>query len=80
MGGFLGTHNTITKVLDPIGIVPKVAGNNDPLNLFGGATAAAEKKTAKETAKEVAKLKATQEQEVRTNYKNKYGIDLVGSL
>ena len=76
MGGFLGTHNAITKVIDPLGIVPKVAGNNDPLNLFGGATAAAEKKT----AKEVAKVKAAQEEEVRTNYKNKYGIDLVGSL
>ena len=76
MGGFLGTHNAITKVIDPLGIVPKVAGSNDPLNLFGGATAAAEKKT----AKEVAKVKAAQEEEVRTNYKNKYGIDLVGSL
>ena len=73
MGGF---HNTLTKVLDPIGIVPKVFGSNDPMNLFGGATAAAEKKTAEDAAA----LKATQEQEVRTNYKNKYGIDLVGSL
>ena len=76
MEGFLGTHNAITKVIDPLGIVPKVAGSNDSLNLFGGATAAAEKKT----AKEVAKLKAAQEQEMRTNYKNKYGVDLVGSV
>lgn len=73
MGGF---HNAITKVLDPIGVVPKVFGSNDPLNLVGGATAAAEERT----AKEVAALKATQEQEVRANYKNKYGIDLVGNL
>ena len=72
----MGFHNMITKVLDPIGIVPKVFGSNDPLNLVGGATAAAEKKT----AEEVAALKATQEQEVRTNYKNKYGVDLIGSL
>ena len=80
MGGFLGTHNKITKVLDPIGIVPKVSGSNDPLDLFGGATAAAEKKTAEETAEDVAALKAAQEQEMRTNYKNKYGVDLVGSV
>ena len=50
MGGFLGTHNAITKVIDPLGIVPKVAGSNEPLNLFGGATAAAKEKTAKEAA------------------------------
>jgi enolase len=76
MGGFLGTHNKITKVLDPIGIVPKVSGSNDPLDLFGGATTAAEKKT----AKDVAALKTAQEQEMKTNYKNKYGVDLVGSV
>jgi hypothetical protein len=73
MGGF---HNSLTKILDPIGIVPKVFGSNDPLDLYGGATKAREEAT----AKEVAEVTAQQEQVIRTNYKNKYGIDYIGSL
>ena len=73
MGGF---HNAITKILDPIGVVPKVFGSNDPLNLVGGATKAAEEKT----AKEIAAINKTQEQDLKKRNYNKYGISLIGSV
>lgn len=49
--GGLGIHNTVTKVLDPLKVVPKVFGTNDPLDLFGGKTKQFNDDVAKEKAR-----------------------------
>ena len=72
MGGFLGLHNTITRVLDPAGVVTKVTGNNDPLNLFGGVTKANEEKN----AKALEEAQALEKQKVLDTYNKKYGTNL----
>lgn len=72
MGGFLGTHTAITRIIDPFRVVEKVTGNNDPLNLFGGVTKATEEKN----AKIFDEAKQAEKQKVLDSYNMKYGTSL----